>query len=218
MVRLFDERDKSFEIVGLEEIKKYLGEEFDECEDAFDINDLLIANNGGLAGYRCEEIDDDVELNTVNTSGLKELRINAGLSQSELGAKSGVSVRMIQHYEQGVKDINKAQGITLKHLADALGCSMEDLIIEEEIVMNEEMKTRILMMDGCTKDEALKHLKRGTIIYEDFDSRFENYMEEWNIEEDSIEEYRNMVDTGVPVLDWGVVSLNGKAYYIQYCL
>lgn len=59
---------------------------------------------------------------------LKEYRAKAGLSQSQLGEASGVNVRMIQYYEQGVKDINKASGETLYKLSQALGCKMEDLM------------------------------------------------------------------------------------------
>ena len=59
---------------------------------------------------------------------LKQFRIAAGLSQSQLAATSGVSVRMIQHYEQGTKDINKAEALKIYKLAQALGCNMEDLI------------------------------------------------------------------------------------------
>lgn len=64
---------------------------------------------------------------------LKRIREDAGLSQGKLAAASGISVRVIQAYEQGAKDINKAQGATLRALARALDCSMEDLMeIEEE--------------------------------------------------------------------------------------
>lgn len=59
---------------------------------------------------------------------LKNIREAAGLSQAKLAEASGVNIRMIQYYEQGVKDINKAQAITVYKLASALGCSMEDLI------------------------------------------------------------------------------------------
>lgn len=59
---------------------------------------------------------------------LKEKREAAGMSQSGLAQASGISVRMIQHYEQGAKDINKAAAITVKRLADALNVKMEDLI------------------------------------------------------------------------------------------
>jgi transcriptional regulator with XRE-family HTH domain len=61
-------------------------------------------------------------------SKLKEIRKTSGLSQSGLSESSGVNVRMIQHYEQGIKDINKANGETLYKLSKALNCKMEDLL------------------------------------------------------------------------------------------
>lgn len=61
-------------------------------------------------------------------SNLKQIRESLNISQSELAEKSGVSVRMIQYYEQGVKDINKAQAITVYKLSEALECSVEDLL------------------------------------------------------------------------------------------
>ena len=61
-------------------------------------------------------------------SNLKRIRQSLGMSQNQLSEISGVNVRMIQHYEQGFKDINKAQGITLYKLARALNCQIENLI------------------------------------------------------------------------------------------
>ena len=61
-------------------------------------------------------------------SNLKTKREATGLSQSGLAERSGVSVRMIQSYEQGFKDINKAQVMTVYKLAQALDCKVEDLI------------------------------------------------------------------------------------------
>lgn len=59
---------------------------------------------------------------------LKKLREKAGLSQSELAKKSGVSVRIIQHYEQGFRDIKKANVMTVIALADALGTDVKKLV------------------------------------------------------------------------------------------
>ena len=61
-------------------------------------------------------------------SNLKKIREAVGLSQNKLATLSGVSNRMIQHYEQGVKDINKAQAETVYKLANTLNCNMEDII------------------------------------------------------------------------------------------
>ena len=62
------------------------------------------------------------------TTRLRMYRERMGLSQSELARESGVSVRMIQHYEQRQKDLNKAQMKTIWLLARVLHCSMEDLM------------------------------------------------------------------------------------------
>ena len=61
---------------------------------------------------------------------LQEIRKARGLSQRQLAEASGVNVRVLQHYEQGFKDINKAAAETVKALADALGVRMEDLLEE----------------------------------------------------------------------------------------
>lgn len=61
-------------------------------------------------------------------SNLKNIRTQRGYSQSKLSELSGVNVRMIQHYEQGTRDINIAQANTLHKLAQALQCNMEELL------------------------------------------------------------------------------------------
>ena len=59
---------------------------------------------------------------------LKRLRTASGLSQSQLAQASGVALRMIQAYEQGTKDINRAEGLSIYHLAKALSCTVEELL------------------------------------------------------------------------------------------
>lgn len=59
---------------------------------------------------------------------LKEIRTSKNMTQRELSEVSGVNLRILQHYEQGFKDINKAQAITVYNLAQALNCSVEDLL------------------------------------------------------------------------------------------
>lgn len=68
-----------------------------------------------------------IESNT-RTTKLQALRKNSGYSQSELSERSGINKRMIQQYEIGAKNINKAAGTTLLALARALGCEIEDLL------------------------------------------------------------------------------------------
>ena len=61
-------------------------------------------------------------------SKLKENRERAGLTQKELSERSGVNIRTIQDYEQGRKLINKAQGLSLYRLANALNVTIEELL------------------------------------------------------------------------------------------
>lgn len=84
--------------------------------------------------------------------------------------------------------------------------------------MTREREIELLMMDRCTKSEAEKHLKDGSIVFEDFEENIENYLNEWNIGESDKDEYRKMVMNKIPVRDWGIVEDNGKTYYIMYAL
>lgn len=57
---------------------------------------------------------------------LKEMRVNAGMTQQELASKAGVSMSIVSHYERN--GTGKAQLRVVKKLADALGCKVDDLI------------------------------------------------------------------------------------------
>ena len=61
-------------------------------------------------------------------TNLKRIRRANGFSQKRLAEVSGVSLRMIQLYEQRQNDINKAQASTLLALARVLNCRLEDLM------------------------------------------------------------------------------------------
>ena len=76
----------------------------------------------------------------------------------------------------------------------------------------------ILMLDHCTRSEAEKHLKRGSVVFEDLEEHFEDYMNDWGIETEDVPEYRKMIDEKKPLTDWGVVEHDGKTFYIMYCL
>lgn len=84
--------------------------------------------------------------------------------------------------------------------------------------MTKEREIEILMMDRCTKTEAEKHLKNGSVVFTDFEEHFNDYMKEWDIEEDEIPTYKRMIEEKIPVPDWGVVEEDGKTYYIMYVL
>lgn len=64
----------------------------------------------------------------MTMNNLKYFRELAGLSQSQLAALTGVSVRTLQDYEQERKPLEGARAITVLKIAQTLGCSVEDLI------------------------------------------------------------------------------------------
>lgn len=70
-----------------------------------------------------------IERNKKNrNSRLQDIRKARGFTQQQLSDASGVSLRMIQLYEQKQNDISKAQVNIVISLAKALGCDVEDLI------------------------------------------------------------------------------------------
>lgn len=64
---------------------------------------------------------------------LKELRQAAGISQAELAKRSGVNKRMIEHYEQGFKDLSKAAFETGLRIAEALEADPRDLLPKKDL-------------------------------------------------------------------------------------
>ena len=56
------------------------------------------------------------------------LRKQAKITQQQLADISGVSLRMIQAYEQGDQDIRKAEAQTVFALAKAVGCDAETVL------------------------------------------------------------------------------------------
>lgn len=77
---------------------------------------------------RFAEAADQRALQVEHVSRLREYRLIAGLSQSELARRSGVGIRAIQQYEQGAKDINRAAAHNVQSLARVLHCMPGDLL------------------------------------------------------------------------------------------
>lgn len=71
---------------------------------------------------------------------LQTYRQKRGLSQAQLAQKAELNKRTLQDYEQGKRDINQAAAITVYKLANALGLSlMEDLLeLGDELPEDEE--------------------------------------------------------------------------------
>lgn len=70
----------------------------------------------------------ELYVNAKPETNLKIYRKRAGISQKELAEQADIPVRMIQHYEQRQKNINKAQAEYLARLSRVLNCNMEDLL------------------------------------------------------------------------------------------
>lgn len=69
----------------------------------------------------------------MDQTKIQKVRQAAGLSQSQLAEKAGISVRTLQSWERGARDIRKASVETVLALAYALDCRMEDLLDLERI-------------------------------------------------------------------------------------
>jgi len=68
------------------------------------------------------------KLKQQDVSRLRRLRTYAKLSQRQLAEAADVPVRQIQLFEQGERDINKTQGMTLLKLSRVLKCRLEELL------------------------------------------------------------------------------------------
>jgi transcriptional regulator with XRE-family HTH domain len=69
-----------------------------------------------------ELVQEDYKTNLQYRRALKRI------TQKDLAERSGVNLRMIQHYEQGFKDINTAAALTVYKLAEALDCTVGNLL------------------------------------------------------------------------------------------
>lgn len=65
---------------------------------------------------------------------LKDKRKAAHITQEELSARSGISVRTIQHYEQGTLDIDNSTLKTFVALALVLDCPIRDLLTDKKLL------------------------------------------------------------------------------------
>lgn len=72
-----------------------------------------------MAGTNATESDKHIG------AAIKARRLSAGLTQSELGARIGVTFQQVQKYEKGT---NRVAASTLLRIADALACPVTDFL------------------------------------------------------------------------------------------
>lgn len=71
-------------------------------------------------------------MDQTKTSKLQLTRHAHEMSQSQLADAAGINRRMLQYYEQGVKDLSGAKLSTLLKICLALHCKLEDILPDEE--------------------------------------------------------------------------------------
>lgn len=71
---------------------------------------------------------------------LKQIRKEKNFTQKQLAEATQISIRTLQHYEQGSKDLNMAAAITVYAIASALGVEMEELLDIEKLENDENLK------------------------------------------------------------------------------
>ena len=83
-----------------------------------------------------------------------------------------------------------------------------------------EKNVEILMEDHCTRKEAERFLENNTVVYplDDFTEHFDQFMEDWQEDEEGIKAYKKMLETKDPMEGYSFVEYDGKEYLINYCL
>ena len=137
---------------------------------------------------------------------IEEARKARGMSRKDVSRKLGIPYRSLENWEKG-----------LSKCPDYV----ERLVVAEILRGGKKMTDiEVLMKNGYSKRKAEEELKRGTVVFEgeDFERHFDNYMEEWGVDEEEQEKYKKMLDKKTALPDWGIVEDNGNTYYIMYCL
>lgn len=136
---------------------------------------------------------------------IEEARKARGMSRKDVSRKLGIPYRSLENWEKG-----------LSKCPDYV----ERLVVAEILRGGKKMTDiEVLMKNGYSKRKAEEELKRGTVVFEgeDFERHFDDYMEEWGVDEEEQEKYRKMLEEKIAIPDWGIVEDNGNTYYIMYC-
>jgi len=79
--------------------------------------------------------------------------------------------------------------------------------------MSRDLEIAVLMKDKCTESEAIKHLDKGTIVFENPDEWIDSLKDCNCYEGETIEDVRAR-----KVPDVSIVEYDGHEYLIEYCL
>ena len=108
---------QEYGLIPSEILSRYILHEADISKFVSTANKIILANKA------------------ASPTRLQKIRKARGITQKELSELSGVSLRMIQLYEQRQNDINQASGQTINALARTLCCNFYEIM---EIELEEE--------------------------------------------------------------------------------
>ena len=109
---------QEYGLVPSEILSRYILHEADISKFVSTANKIILANKA------------------ASPTRLQKIRKARGITQKELSELSGVSLRMIQLYEQRQNNINQASGQTINNLARTLCCNFYEIM---EIELDEEI-------------------------------------------------------------------------------
>lgn len=111
-------------------------------------------------------------------------------------------------------------GRNREHVVDLIKDTEEDIeIVSVDFADDNEKEIAVLMEDRCTRKEAERYLKDGTVVYESFEDWIDNLgdlikeiLEEYNVD---IDGYKQLAREG-GLADTSVVMFEGNEYIVDY--
>lgn len=154
---------------------------------------------------------------------LKRKRKAANLTQTKMSDVMLIPVQTIKQWEGANRE---CPVYTQRFILNELERMIESMDNNEK-EMKFERDINILIADNCTRNEAIKHLNDGTIVYEDFEENFDYYIKEYqqqfadeNDEDfiEYVEHMRLLMEYKGRTSDESWVKYDGKWYFVEYCL
>lgn len=86
-------------------------------------------------------------------NNLKKLRKEMGIRQRELAEEIKISVRTLQSYEQGSRELRNANFNTIRNLCYFFGVTPSELLNQEESKLQEELRQKCFDYNFENKDK-----------------------------------------------------------------
>lgn len=122
---------------AMAEIESTFGIKVKSMLDLFNVNSAAasLMSKSELAQVESESaqklkahVDPEHEADAYLANRLKELRTAAGMTQNQLAQAAGLTLSVVQKYENGVNRLLGARTENVLRIAHALGVSVEDLV------------------------------------------------------------------------------------------